>query len=376
MPALPDNARDSQILEYALFISKVEAAAKGMDKAEDKKRIAERLELFGFIERPTKDDGNCQFCAVSDQLFGNESRAGEIRQLAVHWLRHNKDWNPSGQRDGELHKFINDEPWEDYLQRMAKDKVWGDHLTLIAVAEVFHISIFIISSVPGDKFITQINPGAQESLHSGRKKTIFLAHHLEFHYVSIVESQDVSLSLTPMSAAYLERERNLISQAPQLPALHSPSSAPPASFAPPAFSHSSPPPPASAAATSSLFSSPAGSGAGGKTLKLMLVSKGLNRRLPVANWPSLPELDRILHDVFRSDLPYDYILKYKDEEGDLISISRQMELDEAIGLVTSRGNVLSLEISDYPRLYSSVPRIPPNQPLDSLAGASWTLPPS
>lgn len=314
---------ESQILEYAMFISKVEAAAKGWDKTEDKQRIKERLELFGFVERPTKDDGNCQFYAVSDQLFGSDSKAGELRRLAVQWLLCNPGWNPSGQADGELYKFIVDEPWEAYCARMAVDKQWGDHLTLIALAEVFHVSIFIISSVPGDKFLTQINPGAQESVHAGRTKTVFLAHHLELHYVSIAESQDVALSISGWNPAPWD---------PQHPA-GAPLLAP--AFAPslPAASLSGP------------------SADRSKVLKLLLASANDTRRFSLDAWPqSLPEVDVILRNTFGSALVYDYVLKYKDEEGDFVNISSTPELLSAIDLA-NRNGLLFLQIQDYPRSF-------------------------
>src|SRR3989338_11071259 len=90
------------MIDYVKFISKVEAAKRGEENSEeDKKRLRERLELFGFQERPTKADGSCQFSAVSDQLFHDDSHAWELRQKAVAWLRRNPLWNPSSQLHGE-----------------------------------------------------------------------------------------------------------------------------------------------------------------------------------------------------------------------------------------------------------------------------------
>lgn len=42
-------------------------------------------------------DGNCQFAAISDQLFDNVNYADYVREEAVKWLRQNKDWElPNG----------------------------------------------------------------------------------------------------------------------------------------------------------------------------------------------------------------------------------------------------------------------------------------
>lgn len=342
-----EGATDDQILEYALFVSKVEAAAKGCDKLEDKKRLKERLEAYGFEEKKTRDDGNCQFCAVSDQLYGHEDEQANIRATVIGWLFENRNWNPSGQEFGELHRFINDEPWDDYLRRMATDKQWGDHLTLIAMSEIFRVAICIISSVPGDKFITHIIPGARESLHSGRRGTIYLAHHLELHYISIRELQDVTLSISGYNAAR--------------PAL--------SPFLPPATSLPFPQMPAPVPATAASPQSGVVSVYQGfrPTLKLILVSSvpPEARRIPLERWPSLQELDCLIGEKFGKRAAYAYSLKYKDEDGDLVSIVNQSELADAINFVEQQRTILALEIHPAPpgRLtVSSIPS-PPTMPV-------------
>jgi hypothetical protein len=41
---------------------------------------------------------------------------------------------------------------------MEKDGCWGDHLTLLAISEIYGAVISIMSSVEGDNFITEIHP--------------------------------------------------------------------------------------------------------------------------------------------------------------------------------------------------------------------------
>lgn len=48
-------------------------------------------------KRVIAGDGNCQFAAISDQLFDNVGYADYVREEAVKWLRQNKDWElPNG----------------------------------------------------------------------------------------------------------------------------------------------------------------------------------------------------------------------------------------------------------------------------------------
>ena len=65
---------------------------------ENRERLNERLAKSGLKEkRHIAGDGNCQFAAVSDQLFDNVNYADYVREEAVKWLRNNKDWElPNG----------------------------------------------------------------------------------------------------------------------------------------------------------------------------------------------------------------------------------------------------------------------------------------
>jgi len=81
---------------------------------------------------------------------------------------------------------------------MAKDGVWGDHLTLIAASEVFNARIVIISSVPGDNFVVDISPIGCDVAAEGvpprvPSHLLTLSHFAEFHYGS-VNSVDPSLT--------------------------------------------------------------------------------------------------------------------------------------------------------------------------------------
>ena len=84
------------------------------------------------------------------------------------------------QHDGtSLLNFVSGYPsWREYLQSMAKDGTWGDHVVLLAAANYFQTPIRIISSL--DREIV-VHPE-----HSVADPTpLVLGHIHEFHYVSL-----------------------------------------------------------------------------------------------------------------------------------------------------------------------------------------------
>ena len=88
---------------------------------------------------------------------------------------------------GSVHlpSFVNNHPsWHAYLHAMGQDGTWGAgwyvgrSLTLIAVANMYHVSIVIVSSIEDIQPIV-INPESGQS-----EGTILLGHIAELHYVT------------------------------------------------------------------------------------------------------------------------------------------------------------------------------------------------
>ena len=83
---------------------------------------------------------------------------------------------------GSVHlpSFVSNHPsWHAYLHAMGQDGTWGDHLTLTAVANMYHVSIVIVSSIEDIQPIV-INPESGQS-----EGTILLGHIAELHYVTL-----------------------------------------------------------------------------------------------------------------------------------------------------------------------------------------------
>jgi len=142
-------------------------------------RLKQRMQLYGVhARREIPGDGNCQMHSLSDQLCGNLNHAKHIRRRLVSWLRsHSTIELPNG---CTLKDFVHDQTWDQYCSKMSKEGEWGDHLTLIAAAEVFKTAIVIISSVPGDNFVIEVTPA-----FTGANGTIMMSHFAEFHYGSV-----------------------------------------------------------------------------------------------------------------------------------------------------------------------------------------------
>ena len=68
--------------------------------------------------------------------------------------------------------------WLEYLQSMAKDGTWGDHVVLLAAANHFQTSFRIISSLDREIVVYPEHAVADPN-------PLMLGHIHEFHYVSL-----------------------------------------------------------------------------------------------------------------------------------------------------------------------------------------------
>ena len=145
------------------------------------RRLKERLDVFGLREKcVVPSDGNCQFAAVSDQLHNTFAQAAELRGLAVGWLAKHADWDVGN--GATIAMFVPTGNFDDYLRDMARPGTWGDHLTLIALAEALGVRITVISSVQGDQYLTEIVPRGAPATTAA---PLLLSHFAEFHYGSL-----------------------------------------------------------------------------------------------------------------------------------------------------------------------------------------------
>lgn len=199
---------------YSRNVSRVSAASNGITNKEiyinrpgdnmnsipcddikiesDHHRLKRRLRDFGLMEINVKGDGNCQFRALSYQLYGTEDKYQLIRAEICKYMEFNsnlyKDFIVSDEEEEYNSEGSNgeDKGWKEYIKNMKLDYEWGDHLTLQAFANLYHKSLHLITSYHTNEFI-QINP--QNNTH-GESQVILLGFWAEVHYNPVVSIDD------------------------------------------------------------------------------------------------------------------------------------------------------------------------------------------
>ncbi|KAK8359514.1 hypothetical protein V6Z11_A04G101600 [Gossypium hirsutum] len=129
----------------------------------------ERLQLYGFDELKVQGDGNCQFRALSDQIYRTPDNHKNVRRQVVNKLKSHS----------EAYEGYVPMDYADYLKKMSKSGEWGDHVTLQAAADSYGVRIFVLTSFKDTCYI-EIIPNFQKP-----KGVIFLSFWAEVHYNSI-----------------------------------------------------------------------------------------------------------------------------------------------------------------------------------------------
>lgn len=144
----------------------------------DHERLLNRLQLYGFVENKVQGDGNCQFRALSDQLYSTPEHHKLVRRKVVNQLKSHPD----------IYKEYVPMDYADYLKMMSKNGEWGDHVTLQAAADSYGVKIVVMTSFK-DTYYIEILPNVKKS-----KGVIFLSFWAEVHYNSIYFQGDIPSS--------------------------------------------------------------------------------------------------------------------------------------------------------------------------------------
>jgi hypothetical protein len=104
-------------------------------KPETSASVRSTLKRLGLRIKNVEPDGNCQFRAVADQLYGDPDRYQQVRNMAITEL----------ERGEELYKgFVtDDEAFADYLARMRDEAEWGDMVTLMALSSSASLRVIV-----------------------------------------------------------------------------------------------------------------------------------------------------------------------------------------------------------------------------------------
>eukprot|EP00850_Spirogloea_muscicola_P001619 SM000006S19384 [mRNA] locus=s6:393609:395719:- [translate_table: standard] len=139
------------------------------DISVDHQRLLERLCIYGLKERQIPGDGNCQFRALSDQLYGSPEHHKFVRKAIVTEMKN----HPERYSEHVPGKF------SDYVKKMGKSGEWGDHVTLQAAADHWGVKVSLVTSFKDQCFV-EISPRLAQSDHE-----IWLSFWAEIHYNSI-----------------------------------------------------------------------------------------------------------------------------------------------------------------------------------------------
>lgn len=162
-------------------VPKINGEIPSIDEATmDHERLTERLRLYELVENKVKGDGNCQFRALSDQLYQSPDHHEFVRSQIINQLKTNRD-----AYDGYVPMA-----YDDYLEKVARNGEWGDHVTLQAAADKYGVKIFVMTSFKDTCYI-EILPKVQKS-----NKVILLSFWAEVHYNSIHPQNDAPRSQT------------------------------------------------------------------------------------------------------------------------------------------------------------------------------------
>ncbi|KAL9241836.1 hypothetical protein vseg_015900 [Gypsophila vaccaria] len=140
----------------------------------DHQRLHQRLQVYGLYEVRVSGDGNCQFRALSDQMFKSPEHHKFVRKEVVKQL---KEYKP-------FYEGYVPMKYKHYYKKMAKSGEWGDHVTLQAAADRFAAKICLLTSFRDTCFI-EIVPQ-----NNAPQRELWLSFWSEIHYNSLYDLRD------------------------------------------------------------------------------------------------------------------------------------------------------------------------------------------
>ncbi|XP_019427335.1 PREDICTED: OTU domain-containing protein DDB_G0284757-like [Lupinus angustifolius] len=117
-------------------------------------RLLETLNTHGLCEVKVPGDGNCQFSALSQQIYGSTKHHMRVRDKIMKHLRHQKP----------LYESYVTTDYKIYCKRMKRCGEWGDHVTLQAAADKYEAKICVLTSSTNNSVI-EIMPQQQTPNH-------------------------------------------------------------------------------------------------------------------------------------------------------------------------------------------------------------------
>lgn len=109
----------------------------------------------------------------------------------------------------DISSFVPNNDLDTYLTNMSKDRTWGDHIVLVALANALEKTIRVVTSHEGDCYEVVVETKNQQGA------PILLGHLSENHYVSLEPEADKttkaegipadSIAINPPCISYIKR---------------------------------------------------------------------------------------------------------------------------------------------------------------------------
>ena len=130
-----------------------------------------RLKCMNMRRVAMEGDGNCQFRSIAHHVLRDQDRHAEIRSLAMEWIRANP-------QDFEIY-FETGDAFRTWANDMARDRTWGDELTLRAVCDALGYKVHVVQST-GENWYLLYEPCENKGA-----KQIFVSYISPVHYDAI-----------------------------------------------------------------------------------------------------------------------------------------------------------------------------------------------
>lgn len=148
-----------------------------------------RLKAFGMQMKEMEGDGNCQFRTLAFNLFGEQAHHAVTRKAAIAHMKKHHDFFSV--------LFESADEFKEYLRDMARNRTWGDELTLRAVVEAYGCEAHVITSEPANWYLVYQPESAgrpdpkvaacPKGLQPPKPgKQVFLSYISPVHYNSII----------------------------------------------------------------------------------------------------------------------------------------------------------------------------------------------
>ncbi|KAK6338069.1 hypothetical protein TWF696_001540 [Orbilia brochopaga] len=141
-------------------------------------------------------DGDCLFRSLSDQLYGSQSKAHEIRQRTTSYMRAHASYFKlflsvaSPRRKARAtaappSEAAVDRAFEAHVDRMAKAGVYGDNLEIVAFARCYGVNVKIYRREYAYQISCDEDTSTTSTTTTGERALLHIAYHDWEHYSSI-----------------------------------------------------------------------------------------------------------------------------------------------------------------------------------------------